>query len=184
MSFPCVFGIAARISIYEISRAHETVLADTIPGEKMMEHEYALTEAVRSNLISCAIRREGIVAADPGADVVRFRAVGIMLPVVKDNLEHPAGFGEIRLNKPGNEVVVLDTFEQAVCGSRQLSTILFAGRGSVDVLRILGLIAINNGVAFVVVALADQPLENSAGVVGIGNAAFGCRPVQSGDIVT
>src|SRR5262249_43394526 len=50
-------------------------------------------------------------------------------------------------------------------------------------LRIFSLVTIDEDVALVVVAFAYQPTEDSRGVGGIDNPAFGGLTVPSGDVV-
>ena len=49
--------------------------------------------------------------------------------------------------------------------------------------RIFSLVAIDDSVAAIVVAFADQPAEYPGRIVGIADAAFGCPPVPGRNIV-
>src|SRR5207302_2487098 len=51
-------------------------------------------------------------------------------------------------------------------------------------IRVLGLVLIDKGVAFVVVALADQPAEDACGISRVSDTALGRPAVQGGDIVS
>ena len=53
----------------------------------------------------------------------------------------------------------------------------------VNIRRVLGLIFVNDGVAFVVVARADEPTVDTPGVARVGDAATGRFAVQGGDVV-
>src|ERR1035441_2627630 len=79
-------------------------------------------------------------------------------------------------------VAVLDPFQVAV---RRADAIALVGIAPVDVVVVFGRVFIDDGVAFVVVALADQPAEDVTRVCapGIGDAGVSVPAVQGSHVV-
>src|SRR5215831_14419892 len=55
--------------------------------------------------------------------------------------------------------------------------------GQIDVIGILAFILVNNNVAFVIVALTNQPAKNARFIVGIANPTLICFAIPSRDVV-
>jgi hypothetical protein len=53
----------------------------------------------------------------------------------------------------------------------------------VDAHRVLGLIAVPDGVALVVAGVADEPLEDARAVGWVGDPTVGRRPIPRRDVV-
>jgi hypothetical protein len=54
---------------------------------------------------------------------------------------------------------------------------------AINVVGILFHVLVNDGVALVVVTLADQPTEDPGGIVRVGDAALGRFAVECGDVI-
>src|SRR4051794_33954547 len=77
--------------------------------------------------------------------------------VVEHDLEEPRRGGEIRLNEPRDAIAVLDALQIPV--SRAVAVALI-GQCPVDPGIVLRRVLVDNRVALVVVARADQPCED------------------------
>ena len=78
--------------------------------------------------------------------------------IVEDHLEQPLSECQIVLNKLRDAVPVFDALEVAI---GRPHTISLVGLASIDVFIILRCVFVDDGVALVVVALADEPAEDT-----------------------
>jgi hypothetical protein len=97
--------------------------------------------------------------------------------VVEDHFEHPLGLCQVGLDQLGAPVPVLDTLHVAVGGAHAVALVRLH---AIDVRVVLRRVLIDDGVAPVVAALADQPREHAT---GIANAALWGLAVQRRDVV-
>lgn len=55
----------------------------------MMEHQHPLAEPRGAHLEAGAVTGKGVIAEGPGAGVIWFRRIRIMLAIVENGFEHP-----------------------------------------------------------------------------------------------
>src|SRR6267154_5454858 len=102
----------------------------------------------------------------------------MVLPVIEDHFEEPFHLCEIGA-KLGNSLIarqkrgriaVMDALEVAVGRAADIpfvAPVSFVGLGEVDPDAVLSLVAVLDYVALVVIALADEPTEDSQRVCGV-----------------
>ncbi len=163
-----------------------------------------LAGPVSADLEPCPVGRERVRAHRPDSGVDGHRGGRVVLAVVEDQLEVPGvaavgcvgvvglGPGGVRVEgrEVGGAVPVADALEVALGRAGLDAAVALVGsRGRVarsvleDLRGVLGAVAVDDDVALVVVALADQPAEDMACVRGVGNAALGGLAVPGGDVV-
>ena len=64
---------------------------DALLAGKVMEHQHPLAETSGAHLEAGAVGGERVGAEGPCAGVIRLGRVRVVLAVVEDHLEHPAG---------------------------------------------------------------------------------------------
>src|SRR5437588_6581531 len=100
-----------------------------------------------------------------------------MFTVIEDQLETPVAwqcnrrFG-IQIREIGCAVPIKEMFEIAVGGTGRVRSIVLVGLGEINSIRIFQFVLINNHVALVVIALADQPGEDAGGISWVGDPAL------------
>ena len=80
------------------------------------------------------------------------------LVVVEDHFEHPGREGQVRLDETRGTVPVLDAFQVAVGRAHAVALV---GLASIHIVGVLCCVFVDDGVALVVVALADEPAEDA-----------------------
>ncbi len=119
-----------------------------------------------------------------------------MLAIVEDDLEHPAGSGNLgrgqKRRSPalavqqGDAIAIADVFEVAIDLAPRVgiaAAVGLMGLSQVEIRPIFGLIVVEDGVAAVVARLADEPGEDAPGVGRVGDARITVRAVESEDVV-
>src|ERR671916_2669473 len=111
----------------------------------------------------------------------------VALVVVEDRLEQPALVGQlgrvgraparVAIRRP---VTVPDALQVAVGRARAVALV---GLREIDVLVVLRRVLVDDGVALVVVALADKPAEDPSLIAGIEDARAGRFAVPRRDVV-
>ena len=81
-------------------------------------------------------------------------------------------------------VAVADTLEVAISAARQVTTVGFVQLGGGNLLRVLSLVAVDNEIALVVVALADKPGEDTRRIGWVDDAALRRLSIPGRDIVS
>src|SRR5215813_7882007 len=94
--------------------------------------------------------------------------------IVKDSLEHPVCEIEVWLDQPRNAVPVLDTSQLAIGSPLAAAFVNFA---LIHVVIVLRDVLIDNGIAFIIVALANEPTEYSLWL------SHSCRGKDSGFVI-
>src|SRR5262249_29523386 len=89
MTTPDIISNTARAAVLEVKRADQTITKNLRILRKVMEHQDALAEPIRTHLKTAAIGRVRVVPREPDAVVVRARRVCNVFPVVEHDLEHP-----------------------------------------------------------------------------------------------
>ncbi len=148
-----------------------------------MEQKDALAEAVGAHFEARAARRERVVAAQPRAAAVRDRRHGVVLTVVEDDLEHPIRARHIRLDQCRRPVAVPDSLRVLLRTAAGHGSIGLVRSREVDAGAVFRFVAVDNRVALVVEALADQPAEDARRIHRVGDAALGGPPVQRRDVL-
>src|SRR5215208_2227295 len=106
------------------------------------------------------------------------------LAVVENYLEEPAHRGELGFDQAGWSVTVFDPLEATVPRAAVVRPICLVRLEQANARRVFGHIFVEDGVALVVVALADQPTEYTRRIGRIGYTAL-CRfAVEGGDVVS
>lgn len=182
------------IGIGEIGRAHQPVVA-LLPCRKIrdvMEHQHPLAKAIGAHFESGAVGGERIGANGPGFSgccgcldepmLVSLRSGRIesdlfvvAFVVVEDDFEHPCvGRKPGRVDDlpggcvaVGRAVAVLDALQVAIGRPHAVALV---GLAAIDVIVALCRILVDDGIALVVVALADEPGEDAGGIGRIGDA--------------
>ena len=191
----CDEGSDWSLSVFEIRGAHQVIGRAQLVG-KVMEHEHTTAKAVRTHFEPGAIGRERVLADRPGEVCRRGKrgldensAVSILvtpLSVVEDDFEEPLGRlspglpCSERMIHVGPGVPVTDAFEIPVRLAAFRGAIALMGLRQIDSIIALFLVGIQDGVALVVIALADEPGKNLGWV---GDAAVGGLAVQRGDVI-
>ena len=98
----CVYGIASvswllLVRVGKVRRAHQAVLADPWLIGEVVKHQDTLAEPCGANFEGGTIGRKGIGSEIPVTCVIRLRHIGVVLAVVEDHLEHPAGILDLCL---------------------------------------------------------------------------------------
>ena len=172
-----------------------------------MEHQHPPTQAVAAHLEAGSASRERIkarrpLAADGWLQGSRRKnpAIGIRrlflivaLAVVEHDLEHPARVAEVRrghmslaeaglgrVDEQRLPVSVADGFQITVCRAHAIALVDMREN---DVIVVFCDVLIDDRVAFVVVALTDQPTKDVTRVFRVGDARFRCTAVDREDVV-
>src|SRR5947199_3238840 len=80
-------------------------------------------------------------------------------------------------------VTVADAFQVPLGLTGSVVSIAFVRLREVNALGVLGLVVIDQNVAFVVVALTNEPAEDASGVIWIDDPAFSCLSIPSSNVV-
>ena len=64
----------------------------------VVEQQHPLAQASRPHLETRSVARKGVVAVGPETGVARLWCIGIVLAVIQDDLEHPAGVANLGVN--------------------------------------------------------------------------------------
>jgi hypothetical protein len=161
-----------------------------------VEHQHPLAEPRGADLEASAIAGKGVGAQGPIAPVVGRRGVSVVLAIVEDDFEHPAGVLRLRISQKTRAVPRLveqwravpikDSFQVAVGGAAGVirgAAVALAGSGEVDTGAVFPLVLVQDGVALVVAGFADQPAEHPSGVGGVGDARLEVLAVEGEDVV-
>ncbi len=184
------------VGVGEVGGAHQAVGQHVRLVGEVVEQQHAPAEAVGAHLEAGAIGREGVVAARPGAGLGRGGGVGVVVAVVEDDLEHPAGGGDLgrgQVRRPSplavqqrDAVAVADVLDGAIDPAARVGGVAavgLVGLAQIEVGRVLGLVVVDDGVAPVVARLADEPTEDAPGVGRVGDARIGVFAVEGQDVV-
>ena len=142
-----------------------------------MEHQHALAQAMGPHFKRRAVRREGVLAGLPCVDLLWCGIGLVVLAIVEHDFEVPVAvarrlrprlaglkFGQIRY-----VIAVENALEIAIGGTPWVllvATILLVGLRKINVFGVLRFVVIRNDVALVVVALADEPAEDTFRISG------------------
>jgi hypothetical protein len=173
----------------EIGRAHQTVDSNVRLIGEMMEHQDTPAKTVRAHLEGRAISGKRVLSAIPGLPSILRHGIGkIVLSVVENNLKTPVcgkchrgcarQIGEIR-----RAVSVKYILDVAIGSTSRVRAIAFIGLAQIDSLGILRFVLIRDDVSFVVITLANQPTEDSAGISPGKNSALRRLAVPCSDVV-
>ncbi len=181
-----------QVRVVQLGAAHQAGLCAEF-GEPV-EHQHPVAAPVGADLEAGAVLRERVGPGGPGLPGertgphppvllvrrpvrIRRHLLQVALVVVEHHLEQPVGRGDLGPHRPGGRVAVPDPGEVAVGAARAVA--LARPRG-VDVAVVLGHVLVDDGVALVVVALADQPAEHAG---ALGDRAPRRAAVDRGDVV-
>src|SRR6516162_1295076 len=103
--------------------------------------------------------------------------------VVEHDFKEPGELSEIGLDQQRRRVAVTDALEIPAGRAADIAAIALVRLCEVDAGRIFGSIVVEDGVAFVVLALANEPAENTLRILRIGNTALDAIAVERGDVV-
>ena len=110
----------------------------------------------------------------------------VALVVVEDHFEHPGRLGQVRPGSRSRDAIpVLDALQIAVGRAHAVALV---GLAAIYVVVVLCRVLVDDGVALVVVARADEPTEDARRVGrrrvrGIEDAGVVVLPVQRGHVV-
>ena len=181
-----------RLAVGEIGRGDQAVGADAGLAGEVVEHQDAAAQAHRPDLEARDVGRERVGARRPRygvADrrvVARVRIVGVVLAVVEDHLEQPAGLRERRgrdvVRPPARAVqqrcavAIAHPLELAAGGPPRVvggPAVALVRLREVDPGAVLGLVLVDHRVALVVAGLADQPAEDPVRVLRVADLRGG-----------
>jgi hypothetical protein len=103
--------------------------------------------------------------------------------VIEDDFKEPLSLCKVRLDQMRSPVAVFNALQIAIGRAVLNGPIAFVRLREINIVRIFRRVFVDDGVAFVVPALADQPGKHALRIVGIGNATFGRLAVERGDVV-
>ncbi len=184
------------VGVGEVGRAHQAVGQHVRLVGEVVEQQHTLAEAVGAHLEAGAVGREGVVAARPGAGLGRGGGIGVVVAIVEDDLEHPAGVGNLgrgQQRRPSplavqqrGAIAVADVLDGAIDPAARVGLVAaigLVGLAQIKVGRVLGLVIVDHGVAPVVARLADKPAEDAAGVGRVGDTGVGVFAVEGQNVV-
>ena len=105
------------------------------------------------------------------------------LAVIERDLEQPRQLRDIGFDEARRLVAVADAREIAIGRARQVAAVAFAGHRQVDRRRVFGNVVVDDAVALVVAALADQPTEDAGRILGVRDAALRGLAIEGRDVV-
>ncbi len=181
--------IGRRWRVREIGRADEAVDVDRRLAAEVVEHQRAPAQTIGAHLEPAAMRGEGVHPAGPRRTGIRWHGrIDIVFAVVEDHLEAPirgkrCGRRGGEVGKVGRAVAVENPLQVRVGRAGQVGAIPLVCLREIHAVRIFALVAVDDDVARVVVAFADQPSENACGIVWIGDAGVPIPAVPRRDVV-
>src|SRR5437667_12839428 len=82
----------------------------------------------------------------------------VALVVIEDDFEHPGRLAQVRLDETRDAIPVLDALQIAVGRAHAVALV---GLAAIDVILVFCRVLVDDGVALVVVARADEPTEDA-----------------------
>jgi hypothetical protein len=165
------------VGVGQRDRAHQTIGADAGLAGKIVEEQQALHAAIGADLETGAIDRERIGSGSPGP--VGINAIIAVVAVVETDREHPVRRRRRRRFGRGGEVdeigraVAVKYLAQIGLGvTDSQRPVSLVRRGQAETVAVLMAVDIKGRITFVVEGSADAPLENVAGIGGIGDVTI------------
>ena len=187
-------GGHGALGVVKLGGTHQAVVNTQLCSE-VMKHQDTLATTIGAHLEARTIVGERVLPHRPwrtgrwrqlGDDVylsVCVGSQGLIMPfaVIKDGLEHPSsvgkqrGVGGVPCGIPiRRAVAVLNALDVTIGSARPVP---FVGLGAINALLVLLGVRVDDGVALVVITVADQPGKDVLRVVGVADAACGALPV-------